>query len=277
MWLSGVARVFSRLNRFRGDEMKNGLEAMIFDLDGVITFTARVHAAAWKELFDGFLKERSERLHERFREFTIEGDYVTYVDGKPRYDGVASFLSSRQITIPYGSPADSPSAETVCGLGNRKDNLFTKKIREGGIDVDHQAIIFVKALRQRGIRIGLASSSRNAVPIVEQAGIRDLFDEVVDGIVSDRLRLRGKPEPDIFVQCLSQLTSPANPRQAGIVEDAIAGVMAGHRGRFGLVLGVDRKNSGTLARNGANWVINDFSGITADQVLSFFAHRARAA
>jgi HAD superfamily hydrolase (TIGR01509 family) len=265
------------MEQIPGHEMKNGLEAMIFDLDGVITFTARVHAAAWKELFDGFLKDRSARLHEPFHEFTVEGDYLTYVDGKPRYDGVASFLSSRQITIPYGSPADPPTAETVCGLGNRKDNLFTQKVREVGVNVDHQAVRFVKDLRNLGIRIGLASSSRNAVPIVEQAGIRNLFDEVIDGVVSDRLHLRGKPEPDIFLQCLSQLTSAADPLKAGIVEDAVAGVMAGHRGRFALVLGVDRKKSGALARNGANWVIDDFSGITADQVLSFFADRARAA
>jgi beta-phosphoglucomutase-like phosphatase (HAD superfamily) len=147
----------------------------------------------------------------------VQGDYLTYVDGNPRYDAVASFLSSRQITIPYGSPADPPSAETVCGLGNRKDNLFTQKA------------------------------------------------------------LRGKPEPDIFLQCLSQLTSPADPLKAGIAEDAIAGVMAERRGWFGLVLGVDRKKSGALTRNGANWVIDDFREITADQVLSFFPNRARAA
>jgi len=250
---------------------------MIFDLDGVITFTARVHAAAWKELFDEFLKARSERLHEQFSEFTIAGDYLTYVDGKSRYDGVASFFASRGISIPYGSPSDPPTAQTVCGLGNRKDNLFTKKIREVGVDIDHDAIKFVRELRARGVRIGLASSSRNAVTVVEQAGIRELFDEIVDGVVSDRYHLRGKPEPDIFLQCLRQLTSRDNPLEAGIVEDAIAGVMAGRRGWFSLVLGVDRNKSGTLARNGANWVIHDFSQITADQVMRFFADRARAA
>ncbi len=256
--------------------MKNGPVAMIFDLDGVITFTARVHAAAWKQLFDEFLKSRALPPHQPFREFT-ESDYLAYVDGKPRYDGVASFLASRGISIPYGSPSDPPTAETVCGLGNRKDNLFTTKIREVGVDVDHDALRFVRELRDRGIRIGLASSSRNAVPIVEQAGIRQLFDEIVDGVVSDRLHLRGKPAPDIFLQCLSQLTSAAESRKAGIAEDAIVGVMAGQRGAFGLVLGVDRNRSGALANNGANWVVHDFRSITAEEVISFFEKAARAA
>jgi len=257
--------------------MKSDPEAMIFDLDGVITFTAKVHAAAWKQLFDEFLKQRSAALNEPYREFTIEGDYLTYVDGKPRYEGVASFLSSRNISIPYGSPSDSPTSQTVCGLGNRKDDLFNQRVRQHGVEIDRDAVRFVRELRERGIRIGLASSSRNAVPILERAGIRDLFDEVVDGVVSDRLHLRGKPEPDIFLQCLSQLTSPADPRKAGIVEDAVSGVMAGERGHFALVLGVDRHHTGSLASNGANWVINDFSNVTADQVIAFFSDPARAA
>ena len=257
--------------------MKSDPEAIIFDLDGVITFTAQVHAAAWKQLFDEFLKQRSAALNEPYREFTIEGDYLTYVDGKPRYEGVASFLSSRNISIPYGSPSDSPTSQTVCGLGNRKDNLFNERVRQHGVEIDRDAVRFVRELRERGIRIGLASSSRNAVPILERAGIRDLFDEVVDGVVSDRLHLRGKPEPDIFLQCLSQLTSPADPRKAGIVEDAVSGVMAGERGRFALVLGVDRHHTGSLASNGANWVINDFSNVTADQAIAFFSDPARAA
>ena len=257
--------------------MKSDPEAMIFDLDGVITFTAKVHAAAWKQLFDEFLKQRSAALNEPYREFTIEGDYLTYVDGKPRYEGIASLLSSRNISIPYGSASDSPTSQTVCGLGNRKDNLFNERVRQHGVEIDRDAVRFVRELRERGIRIGLASSSRNAVPILERAGIRDLFDEVVDGVVSDRLHLRGKPEPDIFLQCLSQLTSPADPRKAGIVEDAVSGVMAGERGHFALVLGVDRHHTGSLASNGANWVINDFSNVTADQVIAFFSDPARAA
>src|SRR5215469_9659398 len=257
--------------------MPPGPQAMIFDLDGVITFTARVHAAAWKELFDQFLKQRALEVHQPFREFTIDGDYRNYVDGKPRYDGVASFLASRGISLPYGTPSDPPSAQTICGLGNRKDHLFLRKIHEIGVDVDRDAVAFVRKLREQGVRIGLASSSRNAVAIVRLAGIHQLFDEIVDGVVSDRLHLRGKPEPDIFLQCLRQLESDPEPDKAGIAEDAIAGVMAGQRGGFGLVLGVDRKRSGALARNGANWVIDDFRKITADEVTHFFRERARAA
>jgi HAD superfamily hydrolase (TIGR01509 family) len=256
--------------------MSNGPEAMVFDLDGVITFTARVHAAAWKQLFDEFLKERSARLHEPFREFT-ESDYLNYVDGKPRYDGVASFLASRGIPLPYGSPSDPATALTVCGLGNRKDNLFNQRVREDGVDVDLEAVRFIRELRDRGVLIGMASSSRNAVPIVERVGIRHLFKEIVDGVVSERLHLRGKPEPDIFLQCLSQLTPNPDPRKAGIAEDAISGVMAGQRGHFALVLGVDRNHTGALSKNGANLVINDFRQVHADQVIAFFNKATRAA
>jgi trehalose 6-phosphate phosphatase len=257
--------------------MNSGPEAMIFDLDGVITFTARVHAGVWKQMFDEFLKERSLQLHEPFREFTIEGDYLTYVDGKPRYDGVASFLASRNISIPYGSPSDPPTAKTVCGLGNRKDKLFNEKVRTEGVDVDRDAVRLVRELRDQNVRVGVASSSRNVVPILERVGIRQLFDEIVDGVVSERLHLRGKPEPDIFVQCLHQLTSNGDPRKAGIAEDAIVGVMAGQRGGFGLVLGVDRHEGGALAKNGANWVVRDFSTVTAESVIAFFRNRAKAA
>ena len=257
--------------------MRFGPEAMVFDLDGVITFTARVHAAAWKQLFDEYLKRRSEQLGEAFRPFDIEHDYLTYVDGKPRYEGVASFLASRGITMPYGNPSDLPDAETVCGLGNRKDALFTQKVQQNGVEVDGDAVRFVRELRERGVRVGLASSSRNAVPILQRVGILDLFERVVDGVVSDRLHLRGKPEPDIFLRCLAELVPGGDPRYSGIVEDAISGVEAGQRGGFSLVLGVDRRNTGALARNGANWSIPDFKHITAEQVMEFFADRARVA
>ena len=257
--------------------MNRGPDAMIFDLDGVITFTARVHAGAWKQMFDEFLKERSSQLHEPFREFTLGRDYLTYVDGKPRYDGVASFLASRNISIPYGSPSDPPSAKTVCGLGNWKDKLFNEKVEKDGVEVDHDVVRLVRELRARDVRVGVASSSRNVVPILQRAGIRDLFDEIVDGIVSERLQLRGKPEPDIFLACLAQLTHNPDPRKAGVAEDATVGVMAGHRGRFALVLGVDRTGSGALGKNGANWVIRDFSTITAEKITAFFREGARVA
>jgi alpha,alpha-trehalase len=257
--------------------MGDGPDAVIFDLDGVITFTARVHAEAWKEMFDDFLLDRAASGGERFRPFQ-EYDYQTYVDGKPRYDGVLSFLRSRNIHIPYGEPSDSPSALTVCGLGNRKNDLFNRKVRENGVDVDQEAVRFVRELRSRSIRTGIASSSKNAVPILEGAGIRDLFDAVVDGVVSERLLLRGKPQPDIFLQCLAWLTGPPlQPQRAAMVEDAMVGVQAGRLGGFGLVLGVDRRDTGLLKRHGAHKVIRSFREITTDQLLAFFAERARAA
>jgi trehalose 6-phosphate phosphatase len=255
----------------------DGPDAVVFDLDGVITFTARVHAAAWKQMFDDFLAERAARSGEPFRAFK-NADYEAYVDGKPRYDGVASFLRSRHIDLPYGDPSDPPSALTVCGLGNRKNELFHRKVRDEGVDVDKEAIRFVRELRSRGIATGIASSSKNAVPILEGVGIRDLFSAVVDGVVSERLHLRGKPQPDIFLTCLEQLTgSPSRPERAVVAEDAIAGVEAGRGGGFGLVLGVDRNNSGALKANGADWVVHDFSEINAEKLLAFFRERARAA
>lgn len=257
--------------------MEHGPDAVVFDLDGVITFTARVHAAAWKQMFDEFLRQRAVVSGEPFRPFT-DTDYHAYVDGKPRYDGVYSFLRSRNIDLPYGAASDSPSAITVCGLGNRKNELFNRKVREEGVDVDSEAVRLVRELRSRGIATGIASSSKNAVPILQGVGIEDLFAAVVDGVVSERLRLRGKPQPDIFLECLRELTGGSVPPQrAAIVEDAIAGVEAGHRGGFGLVLGVDRDNSGALLDHGANWVIHDFREVNADSVFSFFTARARAA
>jgi beta-phosphoglucomutase family hydrolase len=257
--------------------MGNGPDAVIFDLDGVITFTARVHAAAWKELFDDYLRAEAARIGAPFRPFDAAADYYAYVDGKPRYDGVQSFLKSRAIAIPYGSPSDSPGDETVCGLGNRKDDLFNRKIDETGVDMDAEAVRFAHDLRNRGVRVGLASSSRNAVPILQKAGILNLFQAIVDGLVSERLHLHGKPEPDIFLECLAELDRSLNPQRAAVVEDAVSGVEAGQIGGFGLVLGVDRDHTRALEQHGANWVINDFSEITADQVSAFFTARARAA
>jgi len=257
--------------------MGDGPDAVVFDLDGVLTFTAHIHLAVWKELFDDFLRQWNATSGEPFRPFQ-EADYYTYVDGKPRYAGVLSFLRSRAIQIPYGDPSNPPSEPSVCGLGNRKNDLFNRKIREIGVSPDEEAVRLVRELRSCRIRTGVASSSKNAVPILEQAGIRDLFDGVVDGIVSERLLLRGKPEPDIFLLCLSWLTKPSlQPKRAAVVEDSMVGVQAGRLGGFGLVLGVDRSNSGALERHGADWVIRDFRKITAEKVLAFFTNRKRVA
>jgi HAD superfamily hydrolase (TIGR01509 family) len=162
-------------------------------------------------------------------------------------------------------------------LGNRKDALFNRKIDETGIDLDSEAVRFAHELRNHGVRVGLASSSRKAVPILQKAGILNLFHAIVDGLVSERLHLRGKPEPDIFLQCLAELDRSLSPQRAAVVEDAISGVEAGRTGGFALVLGVDHNHTGALEQHGANWVINDFSEITADRVSAFFTARAHAA
>jgi alpha,alpha-trehalase len=252
----------------------DGPEAAVFDLDGVITFTAQVHAASWKQLFDEYLRSRQQRFGEPFREFDIEGDYRAYVDGRPRYQGVQAFLESRGINLPYGTPADLPEAETVCGLGNRKNALFLAKTEEMGVEVDGEAVRFVRELRDRGIRVGLASSSKNAAPILAKVGLTDLFQAQVDGITSERLGLRGKPQPDIFLTCLKMLIGRVEPQRAMVVEDAISGVQAGRSGGFGLVLGVDRNaEAAALHQHGADWVIGDFHEISADKVAEYFRSR----
>ncbi len=252
-----------------------GPDAAVFDLDGVITFTARVHAAAWKELFDEFLRSR---FGEHFVPFDAEADYRAYVDGKPRYDGVQSFLAARGVSLPFGTPFDSPETQTVCGLGNRKNVLFAKAIQKLGVGVDHDAVRLVRELRAGGVRVGLASSSKNALPILERAGLSGLFQAVVDGILSERLGLRGKPQPDIFLKCLELLGRTILPARAVVVEDALAGVQAGRLGGFGLVLGVDRHGqSASLLQHGAHLVIRDFREITAEGVLEYFRTKARVA
>lgn len=268
----------------------DGPDAAVFDLDGVVTFTVRVHAAAWKELFDSYLRGRAARLSEPFRPFDAEADYRAYVDGKPRYDGVRSFLTSRGIHLPEGTPSDSPEQETICGLGNRKNGLFVAKVQEMGVEVDAAAVRFIRELRARGVRVALASSSKNAVPILERVGLLGLFEDVVDGVVSEKLGLKGKPQPDIFLKAVEMLPArqgkpdqpgPAGkiePRRAMVVEDAIAGVQAGRNGGFGLVLGVDRGSDTTeLLSHGADWVIRDFREINAEKVAEYFRSRARVA
>jgi trehalose 6-phosphate phosphatase len=252
------------------------LKAVVFDLDGVITYTARVHAAAWKELFDDFLRDRNRQSGKLFEPFT-DNDYARYVDGKPRIDGVVSFLTARGIQIPLGSPADSPLAETAWGLGNRKNRLFALRLQEMGVDVDGEAVRFVRELRAHHITTGLASSSKNAVLILERVQLRSLFDAVVDGVISQRLNLRGKPAPDIFLQCLAELSPSAQPREAAVVEDAISGVEAGRRGHFGFVLGIDREGIRDLQGHGADCVVRSFSGLTVEQFTRFFAGRIKAA
>jgi len=251
------------------------IRAAVFDLDGVVTFTARVHAAAWKELFDAFLRERANRLGEPFRPFT-ESDYRAHVDGRPRYDGVRTFLMSRGISVPEGDPSDPSGAETVTGLGNRKDAMFQERLGMDGVDVDWEAVRFIRELRTAGVRVGVASSSRNTAPVLQRAGLEDLFEARVDGVVSAELKLRGKPAPDIFLTCLEALGGP-DPAEAMVLEDAESGVEAGRAGGFGLVVGVDRGGRGIrLRERGADWVVPGFADLTYGRIEEWFANRGHA-
>ncbi|MCD4710952.1 MAG: HAD hydrolase-like protein, partial [Bacteroidales bacterium] len=180
-------------------------DAVIFDLDGVITKTALVHASSWKRMFDEYMKSREERFGESFKEFTHAGDYLPYVDGKPRYKGVASFLESRGIVIPFGDPADEPDMETVCGLGNKKNIMFNKVLEDDGVEVYESSVEILEGLKADRVRIGVASSSKNCKPVLETAGLLHYFETRVDGVVSAEIGLKGKPEPDIFTTACDNL------------------------------------------------------------------------
>jgi beta-phosphoglucomutase family hydrolase len=210
----------------------------LFDLDGVLTQTAKVHAKAWKQTFDEFLRGWYERAGEPYREFVLPDDYERYVDGKPREDGVRSFLQSRSIDLPEGSPDDPPEADTIYGLGLRKNNLVLRLIKDEGVEPYPDAVAFVKHAKQRGLRRAVVSSSANAQEVLVAAGIDDLFEARIDGIVAEREHLAGKPAPDTFLAGARAVG--AEPAQAAVFEDAEAGVEAGHAGHFGLVVGVDR-------------------------------------
>lgn len=250
-----------------------GPDAAVFDLDGVITYTARVHAAAWKELFDAYLRSRAVANGEPFRPFDADADYRAYVDGRLRSEGVETFLASRGITLPLGDPKDPPERETIGGLGNRKNELFRDWIQRHGVEVDGDAVDFVLELRAGGVPVGVASSSENTALILDRAGLTDLFDARVDGVLSERLGLAGKPRPDIFLKCL-ELLGVADASRALVAEDAIVGVEAGRAGGFGLVLGVDHGgNEDSLREHGADWVIRSFREISLRLVIQYFEDR----
>jgi beta-phosphoglucomutase family hydrolase len=233
-------------------------DAVLFDLDGVLTATAKVHAACWKRLFDDFLEERAEATGEPLKPFDIDEDYKRYVDGKLRYEGVRSFLGSRGIDLPEGTPDESPNNETVCGLGNRKDAMVHEVLDTEGVDVYEGSVRLVEQVRSRGIRTAVVSASKNCKAVLEAARIMDLFDQVVDGEVAEQLRLPGKPEPETFLKAAERLG--VVPERAVVVEDAISGVQAGRAGGFGLVIGVDRKGDPEVLRqNGADIVVKDLS------------------
>lgn len=248
---------------------ERAFDAVIFDLDGVITATASIHSRAWKQMFDEYLHRREVERGEAFQEFTHAGDYLAHVDGKPRPKGVASFLQSRGIEIPYGDPDDLPDAETICGLGNRKNEVFNQILRREGAEVFQTSVDLIKDLRRRGIRIGIASSSKNCRTVLESTGLLDLFDARVDGIVSVELGLHGKPEPDIFTVA-SDMVGVTYDR-AVVVEDAVSGVQAGAAGGFGLVLGIAREgNAKELRANGADLVVHDLGEIDFEGLQRWF-------
>jgi beta-phosphoglucomutase family hydrolase len=233
-------------------------EALLFDLDGVLTDTARLHADCWKRTFDAYLKIRAKRRGESFVPFDIETDYRRYVDGKPRYDGVRDFLASRQIELPEGDRSDPPEAETVCGIGNRKNLLVARAIRPDTIDVYEGSVELVRRARRAGQKTAVVSSSANARAVLEAAAIDDLFDVRVDGTVAARRSLPGKPAPDTFLEAARELG--VAPERAAVIEDAIAGVRAGRAGAFGLVVGIARHDDPRLLReNGADQVVRDLS------------------
>ncbi len=232
------------------------LKAVIFDMDGVVTDTASVHASAWKRLFDSYLEQRGEWTGKNLGSFDIDNDYRRYVDGKPRYDGVRDFLRSRGIVLPEGDLGDPPDQETVRGLGNRKDRYFLARIREEGVRVHTGTVELVRSLRATGVGVAIISASRHMTEVLEAAAISDLFDVRVDGVESERLGLKGKPNPAIFLEAARRLG--VDPSDTAVVEDALAGVEAGRRGGFKLVVGVDRVGRAEeLLARGADVVVSD--------------------
>jgi beta-phosphoglucomutase family hydrolase len=237
-------------------------EAVLFDLDGVLTATAKVHAACWKQAFDEFLQRRADRNSETSQPFDIKKDYEEYVDGKPRNDGVQSFLQSRAIKLPYGDPDDPPDRETISGLENRKNDLFNQALKDQGVEVFDGSVAWLRQVRQKGLKTAVVSSSKHCQAIIEVAGLADLFDARVDGNVAEELNLKGKPAPDTFLKAAEQLQVP--PEKAVVVEDATAGVEAGHNGGFALVIGVDRKGDAeALRQHGADLVVSDLKELLA--------------
>jgi trehalose 6-phosphate phosphatase len=233
------------------------IDAFLFDLDGVVTRTATLHARAWKRLFDEFLSG-AEGDPERLAPFRLPDDYLAWVDGKPRYEGVRSFLQSRVIELPWGDPKDSPDERTVCGLGNRKDRYFNEVLAQEGVEVYPTTIALIDKLRTRGVGTACVSSSKNCRPILERAGIIHLFDVIFDGRDLEREGLAGKPRPDAFLRAAERVG--AVPVESAVVEDAVSGVAAGKAGGFGLVIGVDRgAGREALLAAGADVVVADLA------------------
>ena len=238
--------------------LPDGIRGCLFDLDGVLTQTAKVHDAAWKQMFDEFLRARAGQSGQPFTPFDPVRDYEEYVDGKPRADGTRSFLESRGIELPEGSPDDPPDAETVNGLGNRKNVILLEMIRTQGVEPYEGSVRYVQAVREAGLRRAVVSSSANCHDVLVAAGIDDLFEARIDGVTAQKEHLRGKPAPDTFLAGAKALG--LEPSAAAVFEDALAGVEAGRAGRFGYVVGVDRVGqAAALKAHGADVVVTDLA------------------
>jgi beta-phosphoglucomutase-like phosphatase (HAD superfamily) len=235
-----------KLSRSRLEQTvsKEKFDAVLFDMDGVLTATAKVHAVCWKKMLDEFLKKHAEKTAEPFRPFDIETDYKLYVDGKLRYEGVKSFTESRGIDLPYGDPEEPPSYDTVCGLGNMKDKLVKEVLDTDGVDVYEGSVDMVRSLIQQSVKTAVVSASKICITVLK------------DGEVAERFHLAGKPAPDTYLEAAKELGVEA--QRAVVIEDAISGVQAGRNGNFGLVIGVARKgNADELRENGADIVVGD--------------------
>ncbi|GAB3221177.1 beta-phosphoglucomutase family hydrolase [Kineococcus gypseus] len=238
--------------------LPEGVTALLFDLDGVLTNTAAVHNAAWTSMFDRFLRERAERTGEAFVPFDPDADYRTYVDGKPRAAGVRDFLASRGVVLPEGSADDPPGAPTVQGLGNGKNADLLQRLATDGVEVYEGSRRYLQAARDAGLRRAVVSSSANTRQVLEVTGLAELVEERVDGLTLTQLGLAGKPAPDTFLEGARLLGVP--PERAAVFEDALSGVAAGRAGRFGFVVGVDRVgHADALREHGADVVVGDLA------------------
>lgn len=240
---------------------RDRFDAVLFDLDGVLTSTAALHARLWKRMFDEYLEHRMAKGEAPYAPFDIGDDYRAYVDGKPRYDGVRSFLASRGIELPEGASSDPPGFGSVCALGNRKDSYVGQALAEGGAQTFPSSIEFLRHLRAQGFRTAVVSSSRNCLAVLQATGIEDLFEARVDGLIAEERGLPGKPAPDTFLVAAADLG--VEPARSVVVEDAIAGVEAGAAGKFGLVIGIARHGDQTELKNaGAHVVVSDLAELT---------------
>lgn len=243
--------------------LPDSVTSLLFDLDGVLTDTAAVHDAAWKETFDSYLDRRSKRTGEPFVPFDSQADYQNYVDGKPRYDGVRDFLASRGITVAEGSPDDGPEVETVHGIGNAKNEGLLQRIRSGGVAVFDGSRRYLRAAQDAGLRRAVVSSSANTKDVLAVTGLADYIEARVDGVMIEEQGLAGKPAPDTFLMGAKLLG--VEPAQAAVFEDAVAGVAAGRAGKFGIVVGVDRVgHADALRANGADVVVADLAELLGD-------------